>query len=368
MHRRFACAALFALSGHALAQVGAHAQLPKAAAPEVWVATSHFLGAGSLVRLHGEPPGVAEEIALPDEIDRLRAFGDDIFALSSQGGTITRVRRGKGAPAEVWDFGPGSAPRDVLVVGGEAVVSLGGSTALRRVDLATGDVETWTDLAPLAAKEEALELGTLARDGDRLFVQVKLDASPALADPPPTDRGVLGVVGLGRGRLLDVDPGVPGVQGVALEGAPPGGKMQVLGRELFVSTATAVLDGRGGIEVVDLDGLVSLGLVLSEEVIADLGGFVMTGPEAGWFVFHTDLLASSHLKPFTVAGGPSAEPEVIVIFDVVDALAWDAVRGKVYLPSGFGSAPGVWVADVAGEVISGFYPTGLPARDVVVVE
>jgi len=177
------------------------------------------------------------------------------------------------------------------------------------------------------------------------------------------------------GELVDADPARPGTQAVELAGAPPHLKMRIRGRRLFVSTTLHRLDNRGGIEMVDLDRLVAIGFALTEEQAsgADLGGFVLTGDDAGYFVLHTDIVASTHLHRFTVSGGPVQGPELITLLgDAVDSLAYDARARRLFRPTGdarFGPAPGVFVLDTRTDrVVPGTpFDTGLRAHDVVVV-
>ena len=90
--------------------------------------------------------------------------------------------------------------------------------------------------------------------------------------------------------------------------------MQVLpsSRTLFVSTTDSALDARGGIEMVDLETLRSVGYALTEaDGGSDMGGFVMTSEKEGYYVFHTDLLASTHLRHFTIGSGPDPGQEIV---------------------------------------------------------
>jgi len=141
-------------------------------------------------------------------------------------------------------------------------------------------------------------------------------------------------------------------------------------RTLFVSTTDGLLDQRGGIEMVNLDSLSSVGYALSELQIADLGGFVMTSPYGGFFVFHTDLATSTHLKRFTIFGGPDPGPEMIVLLgDQIEVLAYDPKAKRVFLPSGFSDAvAGIYVFDAVTKQPIGPGPidTGMKPHDVLV--
>jgi hypothetical protein len=161
------------------------------------------------------------------------------------------------------------------------------------------------------------------------------------------------------------------VQGVALSGAPPRFKMQLMpaARRLFVSTTDSSHDAHDGIEIVDLDALASVGFAITEgSGHSDMGGFLMLDDDAGYYVFHTDLLASTHLQPFTISGGADPDPSPIVLLnDTVDMLAHDPLRRLLYLPAGFSGEHGLYaLSTVTHEPVGPPLFTGLPPHDVLV--
>lgn len=314
--------------------------------------------------------GAGRSVAATDGGSFLRRRDDELFLVHPRGRTVTRLRR-DGTLRDVYDLGPGSRPQDVFVSGGAALVTTEQGSALARIDLATGAVGTSVDLSVYAGAGETATGRTMLADGGRLLIQVRLASDPFAR--APLDRGVLAVLDLASEELVDLDPGVPGVQGIALQGAPPRLPMQVVPgtRLCCVSTTDGRLDDRGGLELVDLDLLESVGFALREdEVGADLGGFVFTSPGAGFFVFHTDIVASTHLKRFTLAGGPAPGLELVTLLgDDVDALVLDAEARLLYLPTGFaafGAEPGLFVLDADSGAELGFLDTPERAHDAVV--
>lgn len=331
---------------------------------------------GGVVSVTGGPPWSAATVT-PGVAGRvLRSFGGELFVVDADGGAIWRVDPAGAAEPEAFHVGLASAPQDVHVVRGRiAWVTRGDQPLVARIDLATGAGLAPIDLGDLAEPGETATLGTLERDGDRLFVQVALTLPPSAAAPGFPDRGVLAVIDLSSGQVLDLDPVQPGVQGVELLGAPPHLKMQVVERTLFVSTTAGRLDNRGGIERVDLDGLVSLGFALSEDVFgADLGGFVMTSADEGYFVFHTDIVQSTHLERFTLSGGAEPGPETFFLLgDTVDSMAFDPVSRRIFVPSGFagfGAEPGIYVVDADANLLleGGPIHTGTRPQDVIALD
>jgi hypothetical protein len=99
----------------------------------------------------------------------------------------------------------------------------------------------------------------------------------------------------------------------------------------------------GGLEYIDLPTLASQGFVLAEIELAALGGFVITNPTGGYFLFHTDIVPSNHLHRFTIAGGAVPGPEIVFDFGVyLDALLFDPDTDVLYMPAAVG---GIHVVD-----------------------
>lgn len=341
----------------ALALTGGATTEPETSAPggtlvheRLLLAGAPIHGACGLFRVTGNAPYRVKVLAPTDPSRLVRRFGAHAFVVADTAGVVWQVPL-DGGPARVFDLGPDSRPQDVLLRepdAAHAYVSLRHDPVLKRLDLRTGALEDLVDLSPVGGGD-AIALGTMERDGTRLFVQVKRIAPTPFA-AEVFDTGVLAVLDLDTHTLIDVDPREAGTQGVALQGAPPRLPMQLMpaSRTLFVSATEGLLDGRGAIERVDLDTLQSLGPVVSEETLADLGGFVMVSETTGYLVFHTDLAVSTHLMRFTLDGGPDPGPELLVFLgDAVDQLAHDPANGHVYLPTGVGGGePVVWVLDV----------------------
>jgi len=341
-------------------------------------AVTDDLVSGRVLDVRGGPPWTVSTIRPTSGGQLLRRCRNDLYLVNSTAGTIERFTMGVG-PGEVFDLGAGSEPQDVWTTGRRPRVRCGRSSepelafvtrrynpVLLGVDLATGEEIDLVDLSPVGAGAP-IELGTMIVDGSHLFVQVKVLAQGV----EPLDQGILAVVNWRRQTLVDTDPIAAGIQGVALQGAPPRLKMQIIAatRTLFVSATEGTLDGRGAIEMVDLDSLTSIGFALSEREIADLGGFVMTSPDAGYFVFHTDFAASTHLKPFTIQGGSDPNPEIAILLgDEVETLVHDPQLNRLYMPTGAAAGPtGIHVIDTTTNslVPGGPILTGEQVRDLI---
>jgi len=136
----------------------------------------------------------------------------------------------------------------------------------------------------------------------------------------------------------------PGVQAIELEGTAPKFKMQIVPetRRLFVSATGEAFD-EGGIEMIDLDTLQSVGLAVREiddTTGVDLGAFVMVAPDRGYLTFTTDLLLSSHLVAFSVPGGVDPTPLHTTLEYFTPVMVHDARTDTFFFPESGG--PGAW--------------------------
>lgn len=282
----------------------------------------------------------------PDAV--LRAHGALAYLLSRGTGVLSIHSLKTAKRKKRILLGAAEQPQDLVVLGPRrAYVSRGRATHLLRVDPKTGRRREVVDLSAFADADGLPDLGNLLVHDGRLYVQIRRLDDLAGGFAPPA---MIAVVDLATESLVDADPARDGVQAIELEGTSPKMRMQVIGDppKLFVSATGGFFDA-GGLERIDLATLTSEGLVIAEEdgeVGADLGAFVMTSATEGFLVFSTDLLLSSHLKPFTIPDGPEPGFEWIVSLDwFAPALAYDAEHGRLYYPhNGFGDT-GVHVFD-----------------------
>lgn len=279
----------------------------------------------------------------------LRSAGGMVYVVNPYQDTITALDAETWTPTQVYSFAAGSELQDIAVVSPRlAYVTRGTATHLARLDLLSGVVEDAADLSVFADADGVPDMGMMAVHEGRLFVQIRrwnFTRSEPIAPPP-----YLAVVNAASGQLIDVDPAAPGVQAIELQGTAPKHKMHVVPqtRRLFVSASGDFFDA-GGIEMIDLDTLSSLGMVVQEasgDVGADLGSFVMVSPTRGYLVFSTDLLISSHLYAFTVSGGVETGPELFAAVGYrVPTLVHDPQSDTLFFPDAGYAAPGVHVFD-----------------------
>jgi hypothetical protein len=259
-------------------------------------------GDGVVAAIDADPPFAFATPELAVGADGIaRAAGGRLLHLSRAQGVLSLVDPATWSVTGSFALGASSFPRDVAVVGGDvAYVSRRDARHLLRLDLGSGAVAEAVDLAPLGAGDGNPAQDTMLVHAGRLYLQ--LAGEPGF---PPQPHAIA-VIDLASETLVDADPGAPGIQGIALVGTGPRFKMQIVpGANRLMVSATGAFHDDGGLELVDLDALASLGLVVREQIDAgaDVGGFTMTGAGGGWMVFSTDLLLSSHLHAFTFEKG-----------------------------------------------------------------
>ena len=293
------------------------------------------------------------------------------YVVNRSEGTIQVVNPDRFRTIRTLAVGAASTPHDILVVAPDrAYVSRYDSALLYEIDPATGALLDTIDLGPLADEDGLPEMSMMALDGNHLFVQIqRIDRGVTFLPVPPS---YLAVIDIRTNQLIDVDPAAHGTQGIVLTGTNPSFRMHVdaVNRRLFVSAPAQRLDTSGGIEEIDLDSLQSLGFVYSEERAGiDLGGFVMFGPDGGYVIGHTDIVASSHLGVFDRDPNAPGQGEIYTsLYEHNDRLAYDAATGQVFYPDPTASPPGIHVFDTMTDTRLTETPvaTGKPPADVVV--
>ncbi|MHC5109709.1 MAG: hypothetical protein ACYTHJ_07515 [Planctomycetota bacterium] len=253
------------------------------------------------------------------ELDRIDAYAPDGLPL-----------------IQSYALSPGCQPRDIAVVDPDtAYVTCADATHLVRLNLNTGQWEEVIDLSIFADEDGVPDLEMMEFFEGRLFIQIRRIGSQPLLEVHPA----IAVMDVASETLIDVNATLPGIQAIELVGTAPKFKMQVVPhtRRLFVSATGDFFDA-GGLEMIDLDSLQSLGLVIAEAdglTGADLGAFVLTTSAGGFLTYSTDLATSSHLKPFTITGGVPDGPELYFSLGYfVPTFALDARSLRLFYPQG----------------------------------
>ena len=327
----------------------------------IFVVTGSFGGGGTLVSVQRQSPWEAVTVATLDSPDAVVQSFSGLIYVVEPATDLIRVFDDAGAEVRSFSVGDRTIPRDILgVTRTRAYVTRAGSTHLYRVDPQTGVGSDVIDLGVFADADGNPDMERMATDGSRLFIQLRR-LGPLPEAVPGGTNGAIAVVDLASESLIDADPSTPEIDAIELDGPSPRLRMHVGGAGEFLlvsATDGNHLSLNGGVEYVDLPTLASEGFVLAEGKLAALGGFVMTGESEGYFVFHTDIVASNHLKSFTISGGAVPGPEIVFDFGVyLDALLFDPGTGLLFMPA---ASSGLHVVDTATNEPVTLKPIPLP--------
>jgi hypothetical protein len=350
---------------------------PSAATPTldyVFVVTSDYEVSGQVSTVDVLAPWSVEESLESVHSDAVaREYGGLVYVVNRLYQDNIQVLDPADGFATVRQFsvGPGSNPQDIVFASPtRAYVSRYEETLLYEVDPTTGDVTDTVDLSVFADGDGIPEMGQMAIWRDVLFVAVqRLDRDYYWLPVPPS---YLAVIDTGTNELVDVDPGTPGTQGIAL--AKPNPVTEILQDDdgiLYVGEAGSwgVLDG--GIEAIDPAALGSLGLVTTEEL---LGGEIndITLP-AGGRAHAVVSVSSPSWEAFAIAfdWGSGAKIEDVFRpggFNVTDIEVHEGAQ-ELFVSDRTYAAPGVRVFDATdgSELTSGPLDVGLPPHDLLVV-
>lgn len=270
----------------------------------------------------------------------IRVFDGMAYVVHHGSGLIAAFDVDTAQPLAEFNLGPDAQPHDIAVIDAQhAYVTRHAAMHLLRLNLVTGEMNESVDLSDFAGGAIP-GMSMMARDGDRLFIQLQ-------------ESNVLAVFDVTTESLIDIDPARPGIQPIELQGTLPRYKMQIdhAMRRLYISASGGMWSTSGGIEIVDLDTLASAGFALENPDASDLGAFIMVSADRGYYIFHTDFAPSSHVRAFTIGEGPEGtELLASVGWPVTTSLAFDPRVGEVYFHHGgfaeSGPQPrGVYVID-----------------------
>jgi len=279
-------------------------------------------------------------------------FGqDNVEAIDPAGWGITQ-----------YSVGNGSNPQDIAFVApGRAYVSRYGSTTLLIVNPATGAQLGTVSLAGFADSDGLPEMARMARFGNRLFVACQRLENFAVTQP-----AVVVVVDTDADTVLDVNPALPGKQGIPLAGRNPVTAFitdRAHSRLLIgVAGSYGALDG--GIEAIDPNTLTSLGIVLPETA---LGGDIsdLEIRDGGHAYALVTLASSNQLVSWDPGNGAVLDTLTTASggFSLPDMEAND--RGELYVCRNDFSSPGLLVFRMSDDaLVAGPLSTGLPPLSV----
>lgn len=313
-------------------------------------------GSGCYVRgFTGAPPWSFETPALNlpgfQMLLRHDPASGRLLAVSPEASSVVVIDVATWQIEAVHSMPAGCSPVDVAVVEPvRAYVSCQTGTHLLRLDLDTGQTTPVVDLSGFADADGIPDMNLMAEFEGRLFVQLQRQFGSMLQPP-----AMIAVVDVATEQIVDADSNQPGDQAIVLAGTAPKLRMEVVesSRRMIVSS-TGTFHDAGGIELVDLDALASLGFVEPEQspepkLGADGGPMVMLDEVNGLLIFSTDFPQSSHLVEFSLTDGVMDWPPAL--FDIIGyfatTLALDQPAGYVYVPDGSTIPSSVQVLDTA---------------------
>jgi hypothetical protein len=301
---------------------------------------------------------VSQDVAPIGPDAMARWFGGRLYVVNRFGQDNVEPIDPAGWGITQYSVGNGSNPQDIAFVGpGRAYVSRYGSTSLLIVNPVTGAQLGSVSLAGFADSDGLPEMARMARFGNRLFVACQRLENFAVTQP-----AVIVVVDTDADTVLDVNPALPGIQGIPLTGRNPVTAFLTdrAHSRLLIGVAGNYGALDGGIEAIDPNTLTSLGIVVPETAlggdISDLeirdGGHayaLVTLSNANQLV-SWDPGSGVVLDTLTTASGG---------FSLPDMEAND--RGELYVCRNDFASPGLLVFRMSDDaLVAGPLSTGLP--------
>ncbi|MCC7261059.1 MAG: hypothetical protein IT369_00920 [Candidatus Latescibacteria bacterium] len=272
-----------------------------------------------------------------------------------------------GTPLLQFSVGNGSNPQDIEFASEQkAYVSRNNSAALLVVDPRTGEFLREIDLSAFADADGLPEQAEMALVGNRLYLACqRLDRDAGWV----SSESVLVAVDVTTDQVVDWDPAQDGVQALRLQSVNPG-NLIAIGSRLFVAQTGQYGVADGGVEVVDLDKGLSLGLVLGEAALeGDLTALALVSAVKGYAVVSGADFSNS-VRPVDLATGQAGAPLAGHSGGYTPDLKIDGNRLIVADRGTFSdpSRAGLLIYDAAtGALVAGPLDVGLPPAGIAVL-
>ncbi len=357
----------------AVTLLGAAAAGSARAQDRVLALTSDYT-TGSLATLPVAPPWNVSANLVPVCADAaVRVHNDLLYVVNRMGcDNIEVVNPAGWSVLREFSVGSGSNPQDIAVISAtRAYVSRYESNDLLEVNPSTGAALGTISLAAFADGDGLCEMHRMILVGNRLFVELQRMYRQSWPDPwVPEPPSMLAVIDIHTRQLLDADPAMPGVQGIALAGTNPIAPMAVdpaSGLLVVPEAGQYGVADVAGLERVNTTSLQSLGFLATEAALGgDLLDFALWSATRGYAVvsqpgFNTALIA---FNPTTGQSlGSIYDPGGYVLTDLLVHSA-----GTLFLADRTYSQPGVRIYDAAtGAPLGGPIGTGLPPAELTLL-
>lgn len=278
-----------------------------------------------------------------------RFLGDNLQVIGPAGGWATALQ---------YSVGNGSNPQDIAFASPvKAWVSRYGANSLLVVNPQTGaEIAPPISLAALADSDGIPEMGRMIRVDGLLFV-----ACQRLTSFTPSNPSVVAVIDAVADTLVDVDPGSPGVQGIALALRNPvtGFVFDPVNARLLLGCAGSYGALDGGVEAIDPVGLVSLGVTIGEAALGgDVSDIALRDASHAYAIVTT---ANNHLASWDPGTGQVLDTLLTAPggFSLPDMETND--RGELWVCRNTFGDPGLVVVRTSDDaIVAGPLSTGLP--------
>tara|TARA_B100001250_G_scaffold414521_1_gene453513 strand:+ start:1699 stop:3111 length:1413 start_codon:yes stop_codon:yes gene_type:complete len=209
-------------------------------------------------------------------------------------------------PIRQFSVGNGTNPHDIEIIDDEkAYVTLYERAELLVVNPTNGVEIKRIDLSVFADSDGLPEVSKIERVGNVAYLSCqRLDRN---TDWGPADTSYLILVDTLSDELIDADATSSGVQGITLSVSNPN-RMVHAGRKLIVSGAAHFGDRNGGIDIIDIDTKMSLGIAIGEAALGgDLNAIAMLDENRGYAVISDENFTNSIL-PFDLSSKIIGQP------------------------------------------------------------
>ena len=209
-------------------------------------------------------------------------------------------------PILQFSVGNGTNPHDIEIIDDEkAYVTLYERAELLVVNPTDGVEIKRIDLSSFADSDGLPEVSKIVRVGNIAYLTCqRLNRN---TDWGPADNSYLILVDTLTDELIDVDDTSNGIQGITLSVSNPNRIIHV-GRKLIVSGAAHFGDRNGGIDIIDLETKISLGIALDEATLGgDLNAIAMLDGNRGFAVISDENFTNSIL-PFDLSSKVIGQP------------------------------------------------------------
>lgn len=260
----------------------------------------------------------------------LREFFGQVFLVNQQESRIDLLNRVTLQPVRSYPIGQGTQPMDILVLNKRfALVSDFNSDHLHKLNLETGEVTPSIDLSVYSDTDGLPDVMMMEKVDNKVYIQLQRFDRNTLQE---TNGAIMAVVRLGFSTSAG-DFSATLLPGISLQGKRPAFKMQVNKKKnrLYVAMPGVRMDflDETGIEEIDLTTEQSLGFFITEgQLGGDMGPFVIIDDNRGFAVFHTSIVASTHLAHFR--RGQSFGELRSTIDGWTDAIAYDERNRHIF--------------------------------------